>query len=279
MSILGTRVLRTEDPRFLTTGGVYTEDVVDERLDRRLPRVLRPLPGRARQDQPGSTSVPRCRPRAWSPRSRPPTSATWPAIPPGRPDVNQQMAQPLLAADKVRFVGDPVAIVVTEQAYQGEDAVELVDVDYDPLPAVHRPDRAPIDEVLLFEEAGTNVAATFGDPSTLDEHLFDDCEVVVSRTIINQRVAPAPMETRAAAAAWGEDGRLTAWIPNQGAQGTTVRLARLLGVRASRCGSSPPTSAARSAPSSAPTPSTRSSPGWRGGSAARRGGPRPGTRT
>ena len=47
---------------------------------------------------------------------------------------------------------------------------------------------------------------------------------------MNQRVAPAPMETRAAAAVWGEDGRLTAWIPNQGAQGTQGSLAGLLGV-------------------------------------------------
>jgi carbon-monoxide dehydrogenase large subunit len=74
------------------------------------------------------------------------------------------------------------------------------------------------------------VAANFGDASTLDEHLFDGCEVVTGRTIVNQRVAPAPMETRAAAAVWGEDGRLTAWIPNQGAQGTRSGLARLLDV-------------------------------------------------
>src|SRR5262249_30285801 len=134
----------------------------------------------------------------------------------------------------VRHVGDLVAIVVTEQAYQGEDAVELVDVDYEPLPGVVDLAAAASDEVLLFEDAGTNITANFGDPSQLDEHLFDDCEVVLSRTIMNQRVAPAPMETRAAAAAWGEDGRLTAWIPNQGAQATRARLARLLGLPAER---------------------------------------------
>ena len=153
-----------------------------------------------------------------------------PAIKPG-PMFNQQMARPILATDKVRYVGDPVAVVVTEQAYQGEDAVELVDVDYDPLPAVIDFGDAVSDKVLLYEEAGTNVAANFGDASQLDEHLFDECEVVTTRTILNQRVAPAPMETRAAAAAWGEDGRLTAWIPNQGAQGTKGGLARLLGLK------------------------------------------------
>ena len=91
---------------------------------------------------------------------------------------NQQMARPVLATDKVRYVGEPPAVVVTEQAYQGEDAVELVDVDYDPLPAVIDYADAAADKVLLYEEAGTNVAANFGDASALDEHLFDDSEVV-----------------------------------------------------------------------------------------------------
>ena len=50
--------------------------------------------------------------------------------------MNAEMTQPLLATDKVRYVGEPVAVVVTEQPYQGEDALELVAVDYDPLPAV-----------------------------------------------------------------------------------------------------------------------------------------------
>jgi aerobic carbon-monoxide dehydrogenase large subunit len=228
VSILGTRVLRTEDPRFLTSGGVYTDDVVDERL------------AGARHVFFARSPVAHARIRAVdvSPAlSAPGVVAAFtaadlddlPAIKPG-PMFNQKMLRPLLASDKVRHVGDLVAIVVTEQAYQGEDAVELVDVDYEPLPAVVDLAAAASDEVLLFEAAGTNITANFGDPGQLDEHLFDDCEVVMSRTILNQRVAPAPMETRAAAAAWGEDGRLTAWIPNQGAQGTRTGLARLLGL-------------------------------------------------
>jgi len=122
-------------------------------------------------------------------------------------------------------------VVVTEGPYQGEDAVELVDVDYEPLPViVDMAEAADAAAGLLFPEAGTNVAASFGDAAALDPGLFDGCEVVVSRTIVNQRVAPAPMETRAAAAVWGEDGRLTAWIPNQGAQGTRAALATMLGI-------------------------------------------------
>jgi aerobic carbon-monoxide dehydrogenase large subunit len=229
VSILGTRVLRTEDPRFLTSGGVYTEDVVDERLEGachvffvRSPLAHARILGvdvSAALRAPGVVAAF--------------TGADLAGLPVIKPAAmfNGGMTRRLLATDKVRFVGEPVAIVVTEQAYQGEDAVELVDVDYDPLPAVVDFASAADNEVLLYEEAGTNVAATFGDPADLDEHLFDDCEVVVTRTILNQRVAPAPMETRAGAAAWGEDGRVTAWIPNQGAQGTQGGLARLLGLK------------------------------------------------
>jgi carbon-monoxide dehydrogenase large subunit len=148
--------------------------------------------------------------------------------------LNQQMRQRPLATDTVRHVGEAVAVVVTEEPYQGEDAVELVEVDYDPLPAVIDFDDALAGETLLFPETGTNVAAVFGDAQAMAGDLFDDCEVVVSQTIANQRVAPAPMEGRAAAAVWGDDGKLTAWIPNQGAQGTRGSMARLLGIDEAR---------------------------------------------
>jgi aerobic carbon-monoxide dehydrogenase large subunit len=229
VSILGTRVLRTEDPRFLTSGGVYTEDVVDERLAgachvffARSPVAhgrIEAIDVSAAREAPGVIAVF--------------TGADLAELPEIKPGAlfNQQMTRRILATDKVRFVGEPVAVVVTEQAYQGEDAIELVDVDYEVLPAVVDFAEAASDKVLLYEEAGTNVAANFGDASELDEHLFDECEVVTTRTILNQRVAPAPMETRAGAAAWGEDGRVTAWIPNQGAQGTQRGLARLLGLK------------------------------------------------
>jgi aerobic carbon-monoxide dehydrogenase large subunit len=232
LSILGTRVLRTEDPRFLTTGGVYTEDVVDERLEGachvffvRSPLAHARVNGvdvSAALEAPGVVA-------AFTGADL----ADLPVIPPALAGLmNAEMQQRLLATDKVRYVGEAVAAVVTEHPYQGEDAAELVSVDYDPLPAVLGFDAD--DSTLLFEAAGTNVAGRWGDPASLKPDLFDGCEVVVSHTIINQRVAPAPMETRAAAAVWGEDGRLTAWVPNQGAQGTRGELAKLLGLESSQ---------------------------------------------
>jgi aerobic carbon-monoxide dehydrogenase large subunit len=231
VSILGTRVIRTEDPRFLTTGGVYTDDM-------RLPGAchvyfvrsavaharIRSVDVSAALEAPGVIA-------AFTGADL----ASLPLAPPPMPGmINVKMSQPLLATDTVRYVGEPLAVVVTESRYQGEDAVDLVDVDYDVLPAVVDMTEALAEDspAVLFPDAGSNVAASFGDRSVLAADLFDGCEVVVSRTIVNQRVAPAPMETRAAAASWDEAGRLTAWIPNQGAQGTKGALAGLLGVDA-----------------------------------------------
>ena len=225
MSILGSRVIRTEDPRFLTTGGVYTDDM-------RLPGAchvhfvrsavaharIRSVDVSAALEAPGVIAAFTGADLADLPQAPPPM--------PGM--INAQMSQPLLATDTVRYVGEPLAVVVTENRYQGEDAANLVDVDYEVLPAVVDMGEAESSQTVLFPAAGSNIAASFGDRSALAAGLFDGCEVVVSRTIVNQRVAPAPMETRAAAASWDEDGKLTAWIPNQGAQGTKGALAGML---------------------------------------------------
>ncbi|HEY0938351.1 MAG TPA: xanthine dehydrogenase family protein molybdopterin-binding subunit [Trebonia sp.] len=233
-SILGTRVLRTEDPGFLTTGAVYTEDVQDERLagacyvhfvrSTVAHAKIAGLDTSAALDAEGVIAVYTAADLA--------ADGIQPLKPP-IPNMNQAMLQTLLASDTVRFVGEPVAAVVTEEMYQGEDAIELVDIDYDILPAVvDMNDALAGVRGLLFPEAGTNVVCTFGDASAADPHLFDGCEVVVSEVVQNRRVAPAPMESRAAAAVWGQDGRLTAWIPNQGAQGTKGALVAALGVEA-----------------------------------------------
>jgi aerobic carbon-monoxide dehydrogenase large subunit len=232
VSILGTRVLRTEDPGFLSTGGVYTEDVQDERLTGACyVHFVRSTVAHAKisnidvsaaKDATGVIAVY--------------TGADLDAAginpaKPMMPNMNQAMLAPLLATDTVRFVGEPVAAVVTQEMYQGEDAIELVDVDYELLPAVvDMNDALSGAKGLLFPDAGTNVVCTFGDKDGSSQDLFRGCEVVVSAVVQNRRVAPAPMESRSAAAAWGADGRLTAWIPNQGAQGTKMAIVGGLGL-------------------------------------------------
>ena len=232
MSILGTRVLRTEDPGFLTTGAVYTEDVQDERLEGAVHvHFVRSTVAHAKiigidtsaaEDAEGVVAV-------FTGKDLADDGVQ--SIKPMMPNMNQAMVQPMLAIDTVRFVGEPVAVVVTEHPYQGEDAIELVDIDYEILPAVvDMTDALEGRNGLLFPDAGTNVVVKFGDDTALNENLFEGCEVVVSETILNQRVAPAPMETRAAAAVWDDEHKLTAWIPNQGAQGTKRAVVGMLGL-------------------------------------------------
>ena len=101
--------------------------------------------------------------------------------------------------------------MLSETRAAGADAAELVFVDYDPLPAVVTPQQALTDEVLLFPEAGTNIAARAGSPEH-DDALFDGCDAVISGCLFSQRMAPAPLEPRSVVADRGADGRTRAWL-------------------------------------------------------------------
>ncbi|WP_345383893.1 xanthine dehydrogenase family protein molybdopterin-binding subunit [Pseudonocardia yuanmonensis] len=230
MSILGTRVVRTEDPVFLTRGATYTDDLTDERLTGALHLTLVRSP--LAHATINSIDVEEA-------RNAPGVVAVFTGadcdIAPALlfPAANKAMVRPFLATDRVRYVGEAVAAVLTEEAYQGEDAADLVDVDYEPLDAVVGMKEALKDEILLFPEAGTNTVTGMHlakeDPG---DELFADCEVVVSREIVNQRVAAAPLETRAASAYWGEDGRCTIFCSTQNAQSARDEVAAWMGMDA-----------------------------------------------
>ncbi len=91
------------------------------------------------------------------------------------PAGDRPTTEPLLATDRVRFVGEPVAIVLTEDGYQGEDAAELVSVDYQPLDPVVGMDAALAGASLLFPAAGSNVVRSGGGPAPDDA--FAGCDV------------------------------------------------------------------------------------------------------
>ena len=223
MSILGNRVLRTEDPKFLTVGGTYVDDV--------------PLEGAAHVCFVRSTAA---HARITTvdldeARSAPGVLGVYAAddlgleaIAPESTILNQAMGQPPLASGVVRFVGEPVVAVVAETRAQGVDAAELVFVDYEPLPTVVDAEAALTDATVLHEAAGTNLVLdlAFG---TSDD-FFDGCDVVITQRIHNQRVAPCPLEVRAGAAQWGADGRLTYWCSTQGAHTWKREVAKGLGV-------------------------------------------------
>ena len=237
MSILGTRVVRTEDPRLLTAGGTYVDDLrVPELIGAaRVTFVRSPvahaeitgLDTSAALDSPGVLAVFTAQDMDDLPPP-PPDDGSGPDGSEGAPvPLGGPWSEPLLAAGRVRFVGEPVAIVLTDDSYQGEDAAELVSVDYAPLPAVVGVPGALGTQTLLFPGTKSNVAVSVGSPA--DGSAFDGCDVVIRHTIENQRLAPAPLEGRAAAARWA-DGQLTVWLSTQNAQISRFILAGALGL-------------------------------------------------
>jgi len=141
--------------------------------------------------------------------------------------IPEGLARPWLAGDVVRFVGEAVVLILAESREVAEDASELVIVDYEPLEAVVDPSESERDELLLFPEHGSNTALAV--PFGHTDDLFDGCEVVVDRRILNQRVAVCPMEPRAMAVTWHE-GRLVMFVSTQAPHGVKNKLAGLYGL-------------------------------------------------
>jgi aerobic carbon-monoxide dehydrogenase large subunit len=144
-------------------------------------------------------------------------------VPPVHPSAPPAMARPLLARERVRYVGEPVVAIVAGTRAQAEDATELVMVDYEPLAPVVGVVAAATGDSLLFPEAGANALERASGGSKVDGPRAGD--VVVEATIVNQRLAPCPIEPRAAAARWAPDGRLTHWSSCQGAHPVQAVLA------------------------------------------------------
>jgi aerobic carbon-monoxide dehydrogenase large subunit len=229
-SILGNRVLRKEDPKFLTTGGVYVDDV---RMD---------LVGAAAVTYVWSTMASgrivsidteeaKAAPGVLGVYTVADVEADLGVFPSDMGVLNQDMVRPWLAKDVVRYVGEPIAVIVSEDRPSGVDAAELVFLDLEPLPVVVDPEDALRNEHLLHEAAGTNVSFEIPARKPAD---FASCEVVVRQRIVNQRVAPCPLEVRAAAALWTEDGRLTHWASTQGPHSVRDALARVYGLEKAR---------------------------------------------
>jgi carbon-monoxide dehydrogenase large subunit len=221
MAILGSRVLRVEDPRLLTVGGTYCADVRDRRLDGAVHATyVRSSVAHARV-----TSVDVAAARILPGVVDVVTGADIDLAPmPGW--FNPGMVRTHLACDRVRFVGEPLAVVLTEHPDQGEDAAEAVAVDYEQLPTLTDPMAALTSEVKLFPEVGTNLVCEFGEPAHAGPDALDGCEVVVRRRLVNQRVAACPLEVRSSAAAW-VDGRLHVWCSTQNPHAVRDALASL----------------------------------------------------
>lgn len=205
-SILGTEVRRLEDPELLTGAGTFIANLV-QAGDAHAVFVRSPLaharvsgievsearnaPGVlavfTREDQVGSRTLP------------------------GYWEVNPAMRRPALAGEVVRYVGEPVALVIAESRAQAVDAAELVDVDYDPLPVIVDIEEA----VRAAEEFYPGLQGLVGRAvrSGAEEPLSGASRVVRVRTL-NQRIATAPMEGHALLAD-PTAAPLTVWVGTQ----------------------------------------------------------------
>jgi carbon-monoxide dehydrogenase large subunit len=144
-----------------------------------------------------------------------------------------QTNRPALATDKVRFVGDPLAVVVAETAAQARDAAEAVEVDIEPLPAVtNAAEAAKPGAPQLYDHIPNNVALDYhyGDTAKVDA-AFASAAHVTKLDIVNNRVAVVSMEPRTALASFDKAAeRYTLQVPTQGVAGNKAMLARILNV-------------------------------------------------
>ena len=225
MSMLGTNVVGTEDPALLTGGGKYVDDLTAEgALHAVFVRSMiahGTIAGIESDDaagMPGVVAILTAADLELTPN------------PPGMPMFNAAMTRTRLASDRVRYVGEPIAVVLAESHMQAADAAELVFADIDPLDPVVSVHDALTDATILHPDAGTNTV--FALPGS-GADVFADCDVTVELSFRNHRLAPCPLEPRAAIAQWETvDGRehLTQWSENQGAHGTRDGLVAALGV-------------------------------------------------
>ncbi len=208
MSILGNRVVRTEDPRFLSGDSTYVADM--KYPDAVHAVFVRSLMASAKLGgietseaaaAPGVLGVFTAADLQLKRRT--------PRFP-----IDESAHRPVLAEGVVRYVGEPIAVVVAETVSQAVDAAELVFVDYEPLTAVVTVNDSLAAAQLVHPAMEGNIAGALPiAPSEID---FSECDVVVEQIVINNRVAGAPIEGRSALADWTGE-RLLCWSSTQGA--------------------------------------------------------------
>ena len=137
-----------------------------------------------------------------------------------------------MASDVARYEGEPVAVVVAESAYIARDALELIEVDYEPLPAVVDCERGlDSDAPLVHEDLGTNLCVTssrtVGDPDAA----FAGADGVLSLRVVEPRLVPNAMEPRAVTASFDRGvGEVTLWLSTQAPHMERRATAGVLGI-------------------------------------------------
>lgn len=224
----GRRVERVEDTRLLTGRGSFVDDIVRPGMLHacfvRSPYARATING---VDTTAAAALPGVHAVLTAADLNHEVKEAWHAVA-GKdmPDT----PRPPLAEGEVKFVGDPVALVIAESRYVAEDAVDLVDVDYQPLPAVADFRRALTSDVSVHAAYPDNNAGGMGGAPP-DEETFDSAAHVVKEHIYQQMYVPVPMETRGMVTEWA-NGELTIWASTQTPHELRAFAARLLGIPA-----------------------------------------------
>ena len=228
----GARVPRVEDARLLTGHGTFVDDV--QRPGMLHACFVRSPFARARIngiDASAALALPGVHAVFTADDLNPDVREAWHAVT-GKdvPDT----PRPPLAEGEAKFVGDPVALVVAESRYIAEDAIELVDVDYEPLPAIADFTKAVGSDVVVHDAYPDNVAGGMaGAPP--DEDTFSSAAHVVDENVYQQIYAPVPIETRGMVVEWqSASEELTVWASTQIPHELRAFCARLMGLSAQR---------------------------------------------
>ena len=223
-AMVGTSIKRREDPRLITGQATYVDDI--KLVDMLHMSVLRSPYGHARINSINTEAA----------RNHPGVVAVYTAedlkgtvgniavaVPLGKMAEGMGIRGPL-AEGKVRFYGDPVAVVIAEDRYTARDARDLIEIDYEPLAAVTDVEKAMQPGApLLYEKFESNVAlsahpllASGEDVDKVFEQTRADGGIVVKARLMNQRLAPASMETRGVVAEYKKSNKsLTIWSSSQ----------------------------------------------------------------
>jgi carbon-monoxide dehydrogenase large subunit len=210
---VGERIKRREDPRLITGTGTYVDDV-------RLPGMLTAVILRSPYAHARINSVDLSKARSLAGVSCVLAGedlkgriGSVPCVAPA----DHVPFHPVLAQGKVRFMGEGVAVAVASDGYIAQDAIDLIEVDYDPLDVVSDPEKAlEPGAPVIHEEFGNNSVTFASVPNPAVDEAMRKADRVIKFRLVNQRLAPIPMEPRGAVARWEPGYRqLTVWSSTQ----------------------------------------------------------------
>jgi carbon-monoxide dehydrogenase large subunit len=232
--IIGASIKRKEDPRLLTGRGRYVDDI-------RLPGMLHAVVVRSPHAHAVIRHIDAGQARALPGVVLVATAADLGTVSPipirlgARPSLVPYLQFPL-ARERVRYVGDPVALLLAADRYLAEDAAEAVLVEYDVLPPVTAAEDAMSPTAPLLHDAAVgNVAARLATIVGDADHMMSEADVRIRRRFTIQRHTGVPLETRGLLASYNrETGLLTVWGPTKVPHFNRRILADLIGLPAAR---------------------------------------------